>query len=239
MANLDRTKIVSICVSLGEYPTIRYHRPRNPVHEASVLSSHLARFVQDELDQYAKFHEDFPPPSPRPRGSLIITDRSMDLFAPVLHEFTYQAMVHDLLPVKDGDKVFYKTVVNQGDANQEEKDMEIGEKDKIWVENRHLHMKDLLEKLVGDFNKFRAENPQFAERFVVFPQYHVLVLFACTGYRQRLPGALVQQPERQQHQQYQGHASGFATISGGKRSIFFAPEHGPRMHGHLSKVQIG
>ncbi|SLM39447.1 sec1 family superfamily [Lasallia pustulata] len=156
-------KIVSICVSLGEYPTIRYHRPRNPVHEASVLCSHLARFVQDELDQYTKFHEDFPPPSPRPRGSLIITDRSMDLFAPVLHEFTYQAMVHDLLPVKEGDKVFYRTVVNQGDANEEEKDMEIGERDKIWVENRHLHMKDLLEKLVGDFNKFRAENPQFAE----------------------------------------------------------------------------
>ena len=125
--------------------------------------------MQDELDQYAKFHEDFPPPSARPRGSLIITDRSMDLFAPLLHEFTYQAMVHDLLPVKEGDKFLYKTVVNQGEANEEEKDIEIGEKDKIWVENRHLHMKDLLEKLVADFNKFRAENPQFAKRFVNNP----------------------------------------------------------------------
>jgi syntaxin-binding protein 1 len=154
---------VSICVSLGEYPTIRFYRPRNPNHEAGVLCSHLARYVQDGLDLHAKHHDDFPPPSPRPRGILIITDRSMDLFAPLVHEFTYQAMVHDLLPIKEGDKTLYKTVINEGAPNEELKEMEIGEKDRIWVENRHMHMKDLLEKLVADFNKFRAEHPQFAE----------------------------------------------------------------------------
>ena len=91
----------------------------------------------------------------------------MDLFAPFLHEFTYQAMIHDLLPIEEADKTSYKTIVNQGEANEEEKNMEIGEQDGIWVENRHLHMKDLLEKLVSDFNKFRADNPQFAERYDV------------------------------------------------------------------------
>lgn len=154
-------------MSLGEYPTIRYHRPRNPTHEASVLCSHLARFVQLELDQYAKFHEDFPPTSPRPRGSLIITDRSMDLFAPLVHEFTYQAMVHDLLPLEEGDKVYYKTFTDQKEGSVDMKNIEIGEKDNIWVKNRHLHMKDLLEKLASDFQAFKAKNPQFAERLVI------------------------------------------------------------------------
>lgn len=93
----------------------------------------------------------------------------MDLFAPLVHEFTYQAMAHDLLPIKDGDKTLFKTIVNRGGANEEEKEMELSEKDKIWVENRHLHMKDLLEKLVADFNKFRAENPQFAEKQALSP----------------------------------------------------------------------
>ncbi|KAK2766750.1 vacuolar sorting protein VPS33/slp1 [Arachnomyces sp. PD_36] len=156
-------KIVSICVSLGEYPSIRYYRPRTPTHEAAVLCSHLARFVQEELDQYAKYHEDFPPPSPRPRGVLYIVDRSMDLYTPLVHEFTYQAMAHDLLPIKEGNKITYKTTVNEGQANEETKDMEISEKDRIWVENRHLHMKDLLGKLGDEFNKFRADNPHFAE----------------------------------------------------------------------------
>lgn len=158
---------MSLCVSLGEYPSIRYYSPRNAVHEARVLCSHLARFVQMELDEYAKYHEDFPPPSSRPRGALIIADRSLDLFAPLVHEFTYQAMVHDLLPIVEGDRIYYKPKVNPGESIEETKEVEIGEKDAIWIKYRHLHMKDLLEELVKDFNDFKAKNSQFEERSVL------------------------------------------------------------------------
>jgi syntaxin-binding protein 1 len=157
-------KLTGVCVALGEYPTIRYYRPRNPTHEAAVLCTHLARFVQDKLDLYAQFNPDFPPQSNRPRGALYITDRSIDLSAPLLHEFTYQAMAHDLLPIQDANKVTYKTVVNEGQPDAEEKDMEINEKDKIWVENRHQHMKDTITKLMTDFQKFIADNPQFTNQ---------------------------------------------------------------------------
>ncbi|KAJ5918956.1 hypothetical protein N7466_002957 [Penicillium verhagenii] len=156
-------KIVSLCACLGEYPVIRYYKPRAPAHEAAVLCSHLARFVQNELDQFAQFQRDFPPQTNRPRGVLLIVDRSVDTVAPLLHEFTFQAMVHDLLPIKDGDKVTYQTVLHEGEHNEEKKDMEIGEHDKVWVSYRHMHMKDLLGKLGEDFAKFRAANPQFAE----------------------------------------------------------------------------
>ncbi|EMC91777.1 hypothetical protein BAUCODRAFT_28030 [Baudoinia panamericana UAMH 10762] len=156
-------KIVGVCVALGEYPSIRYYRPRRSNHEASVLCSHLARFVQDELDLYAKFHEDFPPPTKRPRGTLYITDRSMDLFAPLLHEFTYQAMAHDLLPIKEGDKITYRTTINEGQRDQQEKDIEITEKDKIWTDNRHRHMKDTIDVLMADFQRFIKDNPNFTK----------------------------------------------------------------------------
>lgn len=159
-------KIVSVCVSLGEYPAIRYFNPHNATHEAAVLCAHLARFVQLELDEYAKNHEDFPPTSTRPRGALIITDRSMDLYAPLIHEFTYQAMIHDLLQIIDGEKTLYRSPANPSDPTIEIKMVEISEKDSIWVANRHLHMKDLIGKLVGDFEKFRAKNPQFGDRLV-------------------------------------------------------------------------
>lgn len=43
-------------------------------------------------------------PSTRPRSTLIITDRAMDMLAPFLHEFTYQAMANDLLPIENGTK---------------------------------------------------------------------------------------------------------------------------------------
>lgn len=156
-------KIVHVCASLGEYPTIRYYRPRSPTHEAGVLCYHLANFIQRKMDMFAQAQRDFPPPSSRPRSVLLVVDRSMDLVAPLIHEFTYQSMVHDLLPVKDGDKVTYKTIINEGKPTQELKEMEISEKDKVWVEYRHLHMKDVVQKLPDDFAKFRAANPQFAE----------------------------------------------------------------------------
>ena len=150
-------------MSLGEYPKVRYYRPRNPTHEASVLCSHLARFVQEELDAYAQWNQDFPPPSNRPPSVLLITDRTMDLAAPFVHEFTYQAMAYDLLPIREGDKSTYRTVINEGSPEEEEKDMEISEKDKIWVENRHQHMSKSIEKLMTDFKKFIADNPQFTQ----------------------------------------------------------------------------
>lgn len=87
----------------------------------------------------------------------------MDLMAPLLHEFTYQAMAHDLLTLKEGDKVTYHMTINEGSDGAEDKDMELQEKDKVWVDNRHRHMKDTIEKLMGDFQKFLDQNPNFTD----------------------------------------------------------------------------
>lgn len=45
-----------------------------------------------------------PSDPPRPRATLFITDRSMDVLTPFVHEFTYQAMSNDLLPIEDDTK---------------------------------------------------------------------------------------------------------------------------------------
>lgn len=127
------------------------------------MCSHLARFVQQELDVYAQWDPNFPPPSNRPQSNLVITDRSMDLMAPLVHEFTYQAMAHDLLDISEGDKVTFRTTINQGTPDEQEKDMELGERDKIWLDNRHRHMKDTIDKLMGDFQKFLQQNPHFTD----------------------------------------------------------------------------
>ncbi len=93
----------------------------------------------------------------------------MDLMSPLIHEFTYQAMAMDLLDIRDADKVIYKNTINRGQRNEETKEVEIGEADKIWTANRHLHMKDLLGKIVDDFKRFREANPHLAERCVISP----------------------------------------------------------------------
>ncbi|KAK4227843.1 protein transport protein sec1 [Podospora fimiseda] len=158
-------KIASVCITLGERPKVRYYKPKNNTYEANVLCYHLANFVWNELDSYARSSGgSFPPQSPRPPSVLLITDRSMDLFAPLLHELTYQAMVHDLLPIReepDG-KVTYHMTINEGAPNEEEKDMPLHDKDSVWVQYRHRHIQDTLEKLPEDFQKFRNQNPNFS-----------------------------------------------------------------------------
>ncbi|KAH6856562.1 Sec1-like protein [Chaetomium sp. MPI-CAGE-AT-0009] len=132
---------------------------------AKVLCMHLARFVQEELDNYQQFDRNFPPPSQRPQSVLLITDRTMDLMAPLLHEFTYQAMAHDLLPIRDQEngKVTFHMTINENTPKAEEKDMELVDKDTVWVNNRHRHMKDTIDKLMSDFQKFLDQNPHFAK----------------------------------------------------------------------------
>lgn len=161
-------KIVSICISLGEYPLIRYYKPpEHRRHAADVLCYHIASFVQGALDEYARDERNnFPPQSQavRPRSVLFITDRSMDLASAFVHELTYQAIAMDLLPIRDDeDKITYRNVIRQGQPDEEEKDVEINERDNLWVQHRHMHMKDLLVQLSEEFSKFQAKNSQFAD----------------------------------------------------------------------------
>ncbi|KAG6897816.1 hypothetical protein C0992_010620 [Termitomyces sp. T32_za158] len=125
----------------------------------------LAFFVQNALEEYKKQNPDFgkhPPGSPeasRSRATLIITDRTMDMVAPFLHEFTYQAMVNDLLPIDDGAKYTYKFQSSVG--AYEDKTATLSDSDTVWTEVRHMHMKEAIDKLLGDFNKFLQENAVF------------------------------------------------------------------------------
>jgi syntaxin-binding protein 1 len=70
------------------------------------LCKRLASQIQGDLDEYMANNPEFPAPSTRPKAVMFIVDRSMDPAAPLLHEFWYQAMVNDLLPIQDG--VSYK-----------------------------------------------------------------------------------------------------------------------------------
>jgi syntaxin-binding protein 1 len=155
-------QIANVCITLNEYPFIRYYIPAHhgplgalrphestrPVQrpanenslrwrtnlargdqsrqvesaEAEVLSRVLAFQIQTALDEYKRANPDFPvrfwltaqmsrpdvesqkPDPARQRATLIVTDRAMDVVAPFIHEFTYQAMANDLLPIEDGSK---------------------------------------------------------------------------------------------------------------------------------------
>jgi syntaxin-binding protein 1 len=84
------------------------------------------------------------------------------MYTPLLHEFTYQAMANDILPIENGQKYTYNYTGEDG--VQTTKDAILDESDSIWVEIRHKHMKDCIDKLMKDFNEFLTDNQGFAEK---------------------------------------------------------------------------
>ncbi|KDE02370.1 hypothetical protein MVLG_07072 [Microbotryum lychnidis-dioicae p1A1 Lamole] len=158
--------LVNALATLGEYPVIRYYSPPSSFHgllgpaaaAGEPMCKRLAERVQAEIDAYARDNSDFPPISdpPRPRGVLLITDRSMDLYAPFVHEFTYQAMCNDLLDIEDGRT--YRYTFRNAANDVEDKEAILTEEDSVWTEVRHMHMKDALDKLIADFKAYAGEH---------------------------------------------------------------------------------
>lgn len=99
----------------------------------------------------------------------------MDMIAPFVHEFTYQAMANDLLPIDDGRKFTYVDLIVLHSLNEhldrykfqssvgtyEDKTATLSDNDKLWTELRHMHMREAIDKIMGDFNKFTEEHAVF------------------------------------------------------------------------------
>jgi syntaxin-binding protein 1 len=103
----------------------------------------------------------------------------MDVTVPLIHEFTYQAMANDLLPIEDGSKYTcvyrvpghvlcrdvtvmhcrYKFQSSVG--TYEDKTAVLSDSDTVWADVRHMHMREAIDKLMADFNKFITDNAGF------------------------------------------------------------------------------
>jgi len=89
---LQRTcqALASVMLSLKKRPAIRYAASSEPCHE---LAKELSYMMQQEAELFT-FHQslDVPP-------VLMILDRRDDPVTPLLNQWTYQAMVHELLGI--------------------------------------------------------------------------------------------------------------------------------------------
>jgi syntaxin-binding protein 1 len=86
-------------------------------------------------------------------------DRTIDHLSPFLNEFTYQAMMTDLLNVEEspaGLKYSYEYV--QEDGLTASKEIVLDEQDSVYTSIRHMHIANTTEKLIESFNEFIAQN---------------------------------------------------------------------------------
>jgi syntaxin-binding protein 1 len=94
-------------ISIEENPYVRY----NVSDTGGNISEKFAKILQKEMDNYGKLDSDFEALKTKKRATLVIVDRGFDMISPFLHEFTYQAMMNDVLALVGGRYVYHFNLV--------------------------------------------------------------------------------------------------------------------------------
>lgn len=147
-------KLATLCITLNEYPSIKYQL-------SSPYATEIANTVLNILDNFKNTNHNFwshgdDGHQDRERGILLIVDRSFDPLSPLMHEFSYQAMVNDLLPVRDG-IISILTEANSG--AKLEKKVILNESDEYWVGLRHQHIAAVIDEMKNRMSDIISNNP--------------------------------------------------------------------------------
>ncbi|KAJ2033824.1 syntaxin binding protein 1 [Coemansia sp. S3946] len=149
-------KLANVCGTLKENPVVRYLLLDQEIH-GDTKARPLAFLFHTEMERIREvLPADDDSSSRRPPTELVIVDRSADPFAPVLHEFTYEAMVHDLLDIEDGNKFSYTAQLANG--TEEVKTVVLDESDPVWQEFRFQHISDAQQGILKKFQALVGSN---------------------------------------------------------------------------------
>ncbi|KAK2992614.1 hypothetical protein RJ640_015970 [Escallonia rubra] len=163
------TRIATVFASLKEFPFVRYRAAKGLDTSAvttfrDLVPKKLADAVWNSIKYYKSTIRDFPQTE---TCELLILDRSVDLIAPVIHEWTYDAMCHDLLDM-DGNKYVHEVPSKTG-GQPEKKEVLLEDHDPVWLELRHAHIADASERLHEKMTNFVSKNKaaQLQQRLVI------------------------------------------------------------------------
>uniref|UniRef100_A0A4W3I500 Syntaxin binding protein 3 n=1 Tax=Callorhinchus milii TaxID=7868 RepID=A0A4W3I500_CALMI len=124
--------IVTLCATLDENPGVTYRT------DPGKNGKDLADLVEKKLGEYYDLDQQCNKKG-KTQSQLLIIDRGFDAVSTLLHELTFQAMAHDLVPIE---KDIYKY---QKKGETEFKEATLNEDDELWVKLRHLHIAEVAE----------------------------------------------------------------------------------------------
>jgi syntaxin-binding protein 1 len=147
-------KLATLCITLNEFPSIKYQI-------SSPYATAIATTALGILENFKRTNTNFwchgdDGRQDRERGILLVVDRSFDPLSPLMHEFTYQAMVNDLLPVRDG---IISVVTETNAGTKVEKKAILNESDEYWVSLRHKHIASVIDYMKERMSDIITNNP--------------------------------------------------------------------------------
>ncbi|PIN24669.1 Vesicle trafficking protein Sec1 [Handroanthus impetiginosus] len=152
------TRIATVFASLKEFPFVRYKAAKG-LDDATITTfrdlvpTKLAAAVWNNITTYKSSIPNFPQTE---TCELLIVDRSVDQIAPIIHEWTYDAMCHDLLNL-EGNKYVYEVPSKSG-GQPEKKEVLLEDHDPVWLELWHTHIAEASERLHDKMTNFVLKN---------------------------------------------------------------------------------
>ena len=156
-------RLVTVCATLNEFPYIRYK-------QTSGICSSLASIFKMKMDEFVHANPDWwyhgsgkseKKSAERERSTILLLDRTSDCLTPLMHDFTYQPMVRDLLPMQ-GDMITTEVDSGENPDEKESKDVLLNEKDKLWIELRGKHIAEVIDILSARINEVCKSNTNHA-----------------------------------------------------------------------------
>ncbi|KAL0920441.1 hypothetical protein M5K25_009579 [Dendrobium thyrsiflorum] len=154
------SRISTVFASLREFPYVRYRAAKSSLDASTMttlgdlIPTKLAAAVWHCLAKYKAMIPDFPQIE---TCELLILDRSVDQIAPIIHEWTYDAMCHDLLNM-EGNKYVQEVPSKTGSTSEKKEFLLEDDHDPIWRELRHAHIADASERLHEKMSNFISRN---------------------------------------------------------------------------------
>jgi len=138
-------QLFSVCVSLQEYPYIRYSRDSKNAH---VLAQKFESYFAEKKAEMPQFKQH------NNRSTLLILDRTQDPVAPLLHEITYQAMIKDLVTSETN---FIPIETTKEDGSKETTQFVYNE-DPMWPDFKDKNHPDVLKDLPNKYASFKENS---------------------------------------------------------------------------------
>nr|CAB3446530.1 unnamed protein product [Digitaria exilis] len=163
---LSEMNLEFFAIDSQEFPRVHY-RVAKTIDACTMTTlrdlvpTKLAASVSNCLEKYKTTIPEFPQTE---TCELLIVDRSIDQIAPIIHEWTYDAMCHDLLCM-DGNKYILidfsmakNKVPSKNGPATEKKEVLLEDHDPVWLELRHAHIADASERLHDKMTNFISKN---------------------------------------------------------------------------------
>ena len=126
-------RLFTVLTTLNIHPYIQYQ-----------ANSRLCALLSDKIEDI--FNNNKFAKNLKKEGILFLTDRSIDVTSPLLHDYNYRALCYDLMEVKNQSSTINNKKISLSDEND------------LWHSYKLLHIAEVFHRLSKDFEDFQKSD---------------------------------------------------------------------------------